>query len=193
MNKKATGMMMTIMLVAACGWVAAVVLVIKPSLWLGLLIIPLGGIAIGLGICFLIWRWWFKRGTSPAVWDLSSIWPDVKRISQTKLYMIGSVFQIGPVRYLYGRAGEDLQKGMLVESDLAGRLVLGEPLPEGKEINELIYGDLKAAHKVDKYGKGILGWPQVDVKKYQYFWLEEPPLGTRFEMKGARAIHKAGD
>lgn len=60
MKKKGVGMIMTIMLVSVFGWVAIVGLVIKPVLWLSLLIVPIGGIAIGLGICFLMWRWWFK-------------------------------------------------------------------------------------------------------------------------------------
>jgi len=58
---KGAGMVMAIMLVSVLGWTAIVVLVIKPVLWLGLLIVPLGGIAIGLGICYLMKKWWLSR------------------------------------------------------------------------------------------------------------------------------------
>lgn len=60
MKKKGVGMMMTIMLAAACGWSAIVAFVIKPGFWLGIPIALFGGIAIGVGICYLMWRWWFK-------------------------------------------------------------------------------------------------------------------------------------
>ena len=58
---KGTGMIMAIMIVAVLGWTAIVGLVIKPTIWVGILIVPLGGIAIGVGISYLIWRWWLKE------------------------------------------------------------------------------------------------------------------------------------
>jgi len=60
MKKNGAGMMMTIILISACGWVAIVGLVIKPPFWLGAILSIIGGIAIGTVVAYLIRRWWFK-------------------------------------------------------------------------------------------------------------------------------------
>ncbi|GAJ23293.1 unnamed protein product [marine sediment metagenome] len=61
MKKKGVGMVMTIMLVAVCGWVAIVVFVIKPDIAAGAFLCLAGGSAIGLVIVWLMQRWWFRR------------------------------------------------------------------------------------------------------------------------------------
>ena len=60
MKKKGAGMVMTIMLVAVCGWVAIVAFVIKPDMGDGIALSVCGGAAIGLGIVCLTSKWWFK-------------------------------------------------------------------------------------------------------------------------------------
>jgi len=60
MKKKGAGMVMTIMLIAVCGWVAIVVFVIKPDIMAGAFLNLAGGGAIGLIIAYLMRRWWFK-------------------------------------------------------------------------------------------------------------------------------------
>ncbi|GAH42423.1 unnamed protein product [marine sediment metagenome] len=60
MKKKGAGMVMTIMLIAVCGWVAIVVFVIKPDIATGVALSVCGGGAIGLAIIYLMRRWWFK-------------------------------------------------------------------------------------------------------------------------------------
>ncbi|GAH79953.1 unnamed protein product [marine sediment metagenome] len=60
MKKKGAGMVMTIMLISVCGWIAVVGLVIKPPFWLGAILSWIGGIAIGLAIAWLMRRWWFR-------------------------------------------------------------------------------------------------------------------------------------
>ncbi|GAI67581.1 unnamed protein product [marine sediment metagenome] len=60
MKKKGVGMVMTIMLVAVCGWVAIVVFVIKPDIGDGVALSVVGGAAIGLVIACLMSKWWFK-------------------------------------------------------------------------------------------------------------------------------------
>ena len=60
MKKKGAGMVMTIMLVAVCGWVAIVGFVIKPDIATGAALSVIGGAAIGLAIAWLMKRWWFK-------------------------------------------------------------------------------------------------------------------------------------
>ncbi len=57
---KGAAMVMAIMLISVCGWVAIVGLVIKPVFWVGAALSVVGGIAIGGGIVYLMWRWWFK-------------------------------------------------------------------------------------------------------------------------------------
>ncbi|MBA7603194.1 hypothetical protein ES703_10298 [subsurface metagenome] len=166
MKKKGVGMVITIILVAVCGWVAIVSFVIKPDMVAGAALSVCGGGAIGLAIAYLMRRWWFKRipiGKGP----------DLERVTSYKIYPLGTSFQTVRYGYLYVCAGEDLKGNTFVESDLSGRLVIGEPLPPGKEINELIYGSVRAATKVDQRGRGILGWPLVDVKKKYYCWLQD--------------------
>jgi len=58
---KGAGMVMTIIIVSVFGWVAIVALVIKPVCWLGALLCLLGGSLIGLGIFYLMKKWWFSR------------------------------------------------------------------------------------------------------------------------------------
>ena len=60
MKKKGAGMVMTIMLVAVCGWVAIVAFVIKPDMGDGAALSVCGGAAIGLAIACLMSKWWFK-------------------------------------------------------------------------------------------------------------------------------------
>ncbi len=60
MKKKGAGMVMTIMLVAACGWVAIVAFVIKPDMGDGIALSVIGGAAIGVVIVCLMSKWWFK-------------------------------------------------------------------------------------------------------------------------------------
>jgi len=60
MKKKGAGMVMTIMLVAVCGWVAIVAFVIKPDIGDGAVLSVCGGAAIGLVIAWLMKRWWFE-------------------------------------------------------------------------------------------------------------------------------------
>jgi len=60
MKKKGARMVMTIMLVAVCGWVAIVGLVIKPDFAAGAFLSLAGGGTIGLIIAYLMRRWWFK-------------------------------------------------------------------------------------------------------------------------------------
>jgi len=192
---KGAGMVMTIILVSVCGWVAIVAFVIKPNIWVGGALCLVGGSLIGLAISYLMRRWWFRRikerggdvdwhrqmsyVLTPTVPTGSVI--DPYEVDKKPRWDFGTRLQNNMGCWHYARAGEELKKGTMVEAGLSGRLVIGEPLPEGKEINELIYGDVKPVHQFIKHGIGILGWPLVNVKKYHYCWLQEPPPGTRFE------------
>jgi len=60
MKKKGAGMVMTIMLVTVCGWVAIVAFVIKPDIAAGVFLCLAGGSVIGLVIVWLMQRWWFR-------------------------------------------------------------------------------------------------------------------------------------
>jgi len=174
MKKKGAGMVMAIMLVAICGWVAIVGFVIKPDIAAGAFLCLAGGSAIGLVIAWLMRRWWFQRIPK-------RMGPDPKRVTSHKEYSLGTCYHTGRYPWRYACAGEDLKANTFVEAGLSGRLVTGEPLPEGKEINELVYGDVRAILEVNKHGFRILGWPVVDVRKYRYFWLCEMPLGAELK------------
>jgi hypothetical protein len=173
MKKKGTGMVMTIMLVSICGWVAIVVFVIKPDIGDGIALSVIGGTAIGVVIVCLMSKWWFK----------GIRWPDPSRVTRDKEFNIGSRFQPGPYNYRYACAGEELKAGTMVE---AGRVLNGQGIPVGRELIELIYGDVKAAHQVDKHGTNLLGWPTVNVKRGRHFWIQEPPMGAEFEKEGEK-------
>jgi len=57
---KGAGMMMAIILISVCGWVALVALVIEPNIWVGSALCLGGGSLIGLAVAYLMRRWWFK-------------------------------------------------------------------------------------------------------------------------------------
>ena len=57
---KGTATVMAIILISVCGWAAIVGLVIKPGILVGAALSVVGGMAIGGGIAYLMWRWWFK-------------------------------------------------------------------------------------------------------------------------------------
>ena len=169
--------LMAIILIPVCGWVAVVGLVIKPPFWLGAILSIIGGIVIGAVVAYLIRRWWFKGRLAP-IYE--------KQTHKKRKYEMGTRLVKPSGTYRYAYTEEDLKKGTIVEAGLSGRLVIGEPLPGGKELNELIYGDVRPARQVDKHGTRILGWPIVDVKKARHFWLQEPPPGAEFEKEGKR-------
>ncbi|GAI45752.1 unnamed protein product, partial [marine sediment metagenome] len=143
----------------------------------GIALSVIGGAAIGVAIFCLMSKWWFKG-------ILERRWPDPSRVTRDKEFNIGTRFQPGPCMHRYACAGEKLKAGTMLEASLAGRVLNGQGIPVGKELNELIYGDVKAAHQVDKHGTGLLGWPTVNVKKGRYFWIQEPPMGAEFEKEG---------
>ena len=174
MKKKGAGMVMTIMLVAVFGWVAIVVFVIKPDIADGVALSVCGGAAIGLAIVGLMSNWWFKG-------ILKRRWPDPNRVTGHKELDFGTIHRTGLCSYRYACAGEDLKAGTMLEASLAGRVLNGQGITVGKELNELIYGDVKAAPQVDKHGIRLLGWPTVNVKKGQLFWIQEPPMGAEFK------------
>ncbi|GAI52741.1 unnamed protein product [marine sediment metagenome] len=57
---KGAGMVMTIMLISVCGWVAIVKFVLAPNFWIGAALSFGGGIFIGVAVVYLMRRWWFK-------------------------------------------------------------------------------------------------------------------------------------
>jgi len=176
MKKKSAGMMMLIIIVSVFGWVAIVGLVIKPPFWLGAVLTIIGGIAIGTVVAYLIRSWWFSTVRGLRL-------PDVARTDKKPKYDFGDVFAIGPYRHRYGRAGEDLKKGTIVEADLAGRIA-PPPEPNTMEITkELIWGNLKAAKEVDRHGTNVLGWSNVNVKRGQCCWFQQTPMGAEFEQE----------
>jgi biotin transporter BioY len=49
-----------IALIAVCGWVTLVSLVLTDNFWIGSALSLVGGAAIGLVVAYLMRRWWFK-------------------------------------------------------------------------------------------------------------------------------------
>jgi len=96
-------------------------------------------------------------------------------------FEVGSEYQFNRGRWRYGRAGEDIVAGTLVESDLAGRMAPALDPSTIEITSELIWGCVKAAREVDQYGTNVLGWTEVKVKKGRYCWLKQPPLGAEFK------------
>ena len=87
----------------------------------------------------------------------------------------------------YACAGEDLAPDTILEADLAGRICPPPPpavnfrVQELRErFGELIYGNVKAAMEIDRYGVSVLGQNLVRVKKGHCFWILEFPMGAEF-------------
>lgn len=60
-KRKGVGMVMAIILVSICGWVALVTFALAPNFWVGSALSIAGGVAIGAAVAYLMRRWWFKR------------------------------------------------------------------------------------------------------------------------------------
>ena len=93
--------------------------------------------------------------------------------------------------YHYARAGEDLQKEVLVEPGLSDedRATLAFSL-KMENFADIVYGKVMAAIGDPRGKTGILGWPVVEVKKSYYFWLREMPIGARLIKKDKLAGEK---
>lgn len=160
MKQKSAGMVMTIMLIAIFGWIAIVGFVIKPGWLVGAVLSVVGGVVIGVGIGYLMWRWWFKGGAL-----------EEERVYSYRKEPLGTRLVKNTRTLRFACAGEYLNKGTLVEANLAGRVISGQAV-QSQELNDLLYGDVKAAPKYWRITE-VLGWPLVDVKKGQFCWLQE--------------------
>ena len=69
-KRKGVAVIMAIILISVCGWVAVVGLVIKPPFWLGAILSIIGGIVIGTVVAYLIRRWWFRRPLADRMADV---------------------------------------------------------------------------------------------------------------------------
>lgn len=58
---KGAATVMGLILISVCSWVALVTFVLAPNVWVGSVLSFSGGVAIGGGVAYLMWRWWFKR------------------------------------------------------------------------------------------------------------------------------------
>lgn len=59
-KRKGVAIVMGIILISVCGWVALVGLVLTDNIWVGSALSLAGGIAIGGAVSYLMRRWWFK-------------------------------------------------------------------------------------------------------------------------------------
>ena len=57
---KGAATLMGLIVISVCGWVALVSFVLAPNFWVGSALSLSGGAAIGGGVAYLMWRWWFK-------------------------------------------------------------------------------------------------------------------------------------
>lgn len=57
---KGAATVMGLILISVCGWVALVSFVLAPNFWVGSALSFSGSAAIGGGVAYLMWRWWFK-------------------------------------------------------------------------------------------------------------------------------------
>jgi len=106
---------------------------------------------------------------------------DPNDVDKKPWYALGTRLQNDFGCWRYGCAGERLTKGTLVEPGLAAQLLDSGNLPPDKPFGELIYGDLRAVLAIHFPGKGVLGWPDVDVPEHYYFWMREMPPGAKFK------------
>jgi hypothetical protein len=83
----------------------------------------------------------------------------------------------------YCRAGEDIEAKCIVQPSLSGRVMANEGLPAEQELNEAIYGDIRAITDPDSLNRAAFGFPEVSVRRGRYFWTRELPADWKFEKK----------
>jgi hypothetical protein len=60
-KRKGAVTLVGMIIISVCGWVAIVVFVIQPNIWVGSALSLAGGAAIGGVVAYLIRRWWFNK------------------------------------------------------------------------------------------------------------------------------------
>lgn len=95
---------------------------------------------------------------------------DTKRLDSSPRVPIGTrlVNQVG--EFSYACAGEDIGARMPVEPGLSVTLAFSR---KTEKFADIVYGKVIAVIGDPTTHSGILGWPEVDVKKGQYFWIHQ--------------------
>ena len=104
---------------------------------------------------------------------------DTKRIDSSPRLPVGTRLGNDQGFYRYACAGEDLSAGVFVEPGLTeeDRVTLAFS-QKMERFADIVFGKVVASTGDPRDKPGILGWPEVDVKKAYYFWIREVPIGA---------------
>lgn len=104
---------------------------------------------------------------------------DTDRTDPSPRLPVGTCLRNDKGAYRYGCAGEDLSPHVLVEPDLSEEdkctLAFSRKM---EKFADIVYGRIIAVIGDPRTKPGVLGWPEVEVKKGYYFWIREVPLGS---------------
>lgn len=117
---------------------------------------------------------------------------DTNRIDPSPRLPVGTCLRNDKGAYHYGCAGEDLSPRVLVESDLSEEdkctLAFSQKM---EKFADIVYGRVVAVIGDPRAKPGVLGWPEVQVKKGYYFWIREIPLGSTLVPEEGEYMNKA--
>jgi hypothetical protein len=101
---------------------------------------------------------------------------DPTETSEILEWELGTYLREGLEVWRYACAGEDLPALALLEPDLAGRIISEDDMPDAKEFNKLLYGNVKVIPFSGTPPDWFLGYPDVKVRRGRFFWihLKEP-------------------
>lgn len=113
---------------------------------------------------------------------------NTKRLDSYKRCPVGTSLRNDEGEFRYACAGEDIGKHVLVEPGLAEEDEITLAFSRRMELfADIVFGKVIAARGNPKNRPGILGWPEVDVKKGQYFWIHEIPPGSTLMSEASAA------
>jgi len=103
-----------------------------------------------------------------------------KETSDALRYSLGTRVHNPKGSYRLACAGEDLIANVLVEPRLSCEDEITIAFSQKMEkFAKIVFGNVVAVVG-DSSNLSALGWPEVDVKKGQYFWIHEIPLSANY-------------
>ena len=104
---------------------------------------------------------------------------DPKRLDSSPRCPFGTCLRNDEGEFRYAKAGEDIGARVLVEPGLSEEDKVTLAFSRKMEkFADIVYGKVATVIGDPTTHSGILGWPEVDVKKGQCFWIHEVPLGA---------------
>ena len=104
---------------------------------------------------------------------------DIKRVDSVLRCPHGTSLRNDEGEFRYATAGEDIDTHVLVEPGLTEEDKVTLAFSRKMEkFADIVYGKVIAVIGDPATHSGVLGWPEVDVKKRQHFWIHKVPVGA---------------